>query len=119
MKLFSYFSSKTYDLGTQKNHLTEKSEMVLLSTQNGDIRRKFRFTLYFLPICTIHFSFLQAVAGLIKPMMEAPNVPQFLWDHIDADLNNLQRVFGCSIDDVFILMHSIINSMMITHNPGN
>ena len=29
--LFSYFSTKTYVVGTQKNHL---NEMVLLSTQN-------------------------------------------------------------------------------------
>ena len=38
-KYFSYFSSKTYLVGTQKNHLNEMvknhlNEMVLLSTQN-------------------------------------------------------------------------------------
>ena len=30
-KLFSYLSTKTYDMGTQKNHLTE---MVILHTRN-------------------------------------------------------------------------------------
>ena len=67
----------------------------------------------------IHIIFSQAVAGLMKPMVEAHNIPQFLWDHIEADLDNLRRILGCSIDDVFILIHSIINNMMITHNPGN
>ena len=55
---------------------------------------------------------------LIKPDMVAQDIPQFLWDHIEADLNNFRRVLGCSIDDVFILMHSIINNIMITHNQG-
>ena len=41
---FSYFSSKTYVVGTQKNHLNETvlhlNEMILLSTQNSHMGKK-------------------------------------------------------------------------------
>lgn len=64
------------------------------------------------------YCLLQAVVPVIKPDVEAQQIPDFLWGHVNADLNNLQRVLGCSIDDIFILMHSIINNIMITHNQG-
>ena len=64
------------------------------------------------------YCLLQAVVAVIKPDVEAQQIPDFLWGHVNADLNTLQRVLGCSIDDVFILVHSIINNIMITHNQG-
>ena len=64
------------------------------------------------------YCLLQAVVAVIKPDVQAQQISDFLWGHVNADLNTLQRVLGCSIDDVFILMQSIINNIMITHNKG-
>ena len=55
---------------------------------------------------------------MIKLDLEINGVAEFLWQHIVADLNDLQRGQGRSGDDIILLAHSIITKIMNTHGPG-
>ncbi|KAK3585587.1 hypothetical protein CHS0354_036774 [Potamilus streckersoni] len=61
---------------------------------------------------------LQAVSQFIKPMISSHAVPQFLWQHIEHDLDDLHRALGKSLDDIFIILHSILSGMMEGHNEN-
>nr|XP_034331576.1 E3 ubiquitin-protein ligase rnf213-alpha [Crassostrea gigas] len=60
----------------------------------------------------------QAIQSLIKPDLDADNVLPFLWAHIEKDLLTIQRAVGRSVDDVYILIHSICRDMMRKHRGG-
>ncbi|KAL3881510.1 hypothetical protein ACJMK2_027942 [Sinanodonta woodiana] len=53
-----------------------------------------------------------ALSQLIKPDIAEDMVSQFLWQHIEHDLDDLHRTLGKSLDDVFIIMHSILSGVM-------
>ncbi|KAL3881512.1 hypothetical protein ACJMK2_027944 [Sinanodonta woodiana] len=53
-----------------------------------------------------------AMSQFIKPEITEDMVSQFLWQHIEHDLDDLHRTLGKSLDDVFIIMHSILYVMM-------
>ncbi|KAL3881507.1 hypothetical protein ACJMK2_027939 [Sinanodonta woodiana] len=59
-----------------------------------------------------------AVSKFIKPDITEDMVPQFLWQHIEHDLVDLHRTLGKSLDDVFIIMHSILSSMVERHRDN-
>ncbi|KAK3585575.1 hypothetical protein CHS0354_036762 [Potamilus streckersoni] len=53
-----------------------------------------------------------AVSQFIKPDITNDMVSQFLWQHIEHDLDDLHKALGKSLDDVFIIMHSILFGVM-------
>ncbi|KAL3881508.1 hypothetical protein ACJMK2_027940, partial [Sinanodonta woodiana] len=59
-----------------------------------------------------------AVTKFIKPDITEDTVPQFLWQHIEHDLVDLHRTLGKSLDDVFVIMHSILSSMVERHRDN-
>ncbi|KAK3585578.1 hypothetical protein CHS0354_036765 [Potamilus streckersoni] len=59
-----------------------------------------------------------AVSEFIKPNINNGTVPQFLWQHIEHDLDDLHRALGKSLDDIFIILHSILSGMMEGHNEN-
>ncbi|XP_053396339.1 E3 ubiquitin-protein ligase rnf213-alpha-like isoform X2 [Mercenaria mercenaria] len=61
---------------------------------------------------------LQGIHILIKPDIEINSVAQYLWAHLNLDLEDLQRALGRSIDDVLLLMHTIVDNVMKIHNAG-
>ncbi|XP_060586335.1 E3 ubiquitin-protein ligase rnf213-alpha-like [Ruditapes philippinarum] len=60
----------------------------------------------------------QAIQRLIRPDIDVNNVVEFLWAHINLDIDDLQRTLGRSIDDALLLMHTIVNQIMRIHNDG-
>ncbi|KAK3585576.1 hypothetical protein CHS0354_036763 [Potamilus streckersoni] len=53
-----------------------------------------------------------AVSQFIKPDIAEDMVSQFLWQHIEHDLDDLHRALGKSLDDIFITLHSILSDIM-------
>ncbi|KAL3881535.1 hypothetical protein ACJMK2_027967, partial [Sinanodonta woodiana] len=59
---------------------------------------------------------LEAICQLIKPKIAADGVDSFLMDYIQRDLNDLHQTLGKSVDDVFVMMHYILNKIMLEHD---
>lgn len=51
----------------------------------------------------------QDVCKLINPAIPTATVPEFLWDHINKDIDTLRIALGRSLDDVLMFLHSIIH----------
>lgn len=60
----------------------------------------------------------QGVHMLIKPDIEVNQVEEFVWAHIQLDVDDLHRALGRSVDDVLLLMHTVIDSIMRNHHDG-
>ncbi|XP_053396355.1 E3 ubiquitin-protein ligase rnf213-alpha-like [Mercenaria mercenaria] len=58
---------------------------------------------------------LQGVQMLIKPDVEENQVEQFLWRHIQLDVDDISRSLNRSADDVLLFMHTIIDCIFRTH----
>ncbi|KAK3585590.1 hypothetical protein CHS0354_036776 [Potamilus streckersoni] len=54
----------------------------------------------------------EAICQLIKPKITENMVIQFLMEHTQRDLNDLHRALGRSSDDVFVMLHCILNQVM-------
>jgi hypothetical protein len=48
----------------------------------------------------------------IKPDIEVEEVPTYLIEHIELDLNMIQTALGKNKDDVLVLIHYILSQMM-------
>jgi len=48
----------------------------------------------------------------IKPDIEVEEVPVYLIEHIELDLNMIQTALGKNKDDVLVLIHYILSQMM-------
>lgn len=62
--------------------------------------------------------FLQSIAELIKPDLLAATVEQYLWDHIQRDMEDIQRILTRNVDDVLLAIHIIVNNILSKHNHG-
>ncbi|XP_071122875.1 E3 ubiquitin-protein ligase RNF213-like [Mytilus edulis] len=51
----------------------------------------------------------------VNPKVELPELPDFLLDHIDFDIECLRRILGKSRDDVFLLVHCLLATIMEKH----
>ncbi|KAH3807136.1 E3 ubiquitin-protein ligase RNF213-like [Dreissena polymorpha] len=60
----------------------------------------------------MYFGPVQQVTHLITPGIDEDNVQIFLLDHIRNDISNLKKALGRSDEDVLLLMHIAINSML-------
>ncbi|XP_053396342.1 E3 ubiquitin-protein ligase rnf213-alpha-like isoform X2 [Mercenaria mercenaria] len=61
----------------------------------------------------------QGIQRLIKPDIDMNDVVNFLWSHINLDIDDLHRTLGRSIDDVLLLMHTIVDHVLKMHNDGD
>ncbi|XP_053396009.1 E3 ubiquitin-protein ligase rnf213-alpha-like [Mercenaria mercenaria] len=61
---------------------------------------------------------LQGVHLLIKPDIAINDVEEFLWAHIQQDVDDIHRTLGRSVDDVLLLMHTTVDHIMRAHNEG-
>lgn len=52
----------------------------------------------------------------VTPELQLPEVSDFLLEHIGFDLECLHRILGKSHDDIFLLIHRIIASIMEKHS---
>ncbi|XP_052086034.1 E3 ubiquitin-protein ligase RNF213-like [Mytilus californianus] len=52
----------------------------------------------------------------VNPGVELSEVPDFLLEHIDFDIECLHRILGKSRDDVFLLIHHLLATIMEKHN---
>ncbi|XP_053388236.1 E3 ubiquitin-protein ligase rnf213-alpha-like [Mercenaria mercenaria] len=75
--------------------------------------------------CVLHLAMyvgsgqnLQGVQMLIKPDIEENQVQEFLWTHIQLDIDDIQKALNRSADDVLLFMHTIIDCILRTHNEG-
>ena len=64
--------------------------------------------------------YLQAVAvcQMVVPRIAPGQVAQFFWEHVQRDLQVLQRVLGRSADDVFLVLHHVCHLMAWTQRAG-
>ena len=56
--------------------------------------------------------------GMFKPAKEIGDIPEFLYKHIEINIKNLQKCLDRSLDDVCLLLHFVINSMMTVERKG-
>ena len=56
-------------------------------------------------------------AQLITPPCQLPSVAQFLWKHLQRDLDVLGRALGRSVDDAALTVHLVLQQM-ISLNGG-
>ena len=68
--------------------------------------------------CMQQSPLFQAVQMLVVPRIQDAEIPEFLWQHILTDLNDLQRGMGKSIDDIFVLLHATLDRMTKTQDKG-
>ncbi len=54
---------------------------------------------------------------LITPPCQTQRVKQFLWQHLQRDLDVLGRALGCSVDDAALTVHLVLKRM-ISQNGG-
>ena len=59
------------------------------------------------------FFFLKATAQLIKPSCQPDVVAQFLWRHLQRDLDILGRALGRSVDDAALTVHLVLHQMIL------
>ena len=55
---------------------------------------------------------------MFKPAKDIGDIPEFLYQHIEIDIKNLQKCLDRSLEDVCLLIHSVINSMMTVRRNG-
>ncbi|KAK3610844.1 hypothetical protein CHS0354_015701 [Potamilus streckersoni] len=58
----------------------------------------------------------EAIQQLIKPKITEDMVVSFLMEYIQCDLNDLHRTLGRSVDDVFVMVHYILNRIMLFYD---
>ena len=61
--------------------------------------------------------FLKAAAQVIKPRCKPCDAAEFLWRHLQRDLDVLGRALGCSVDDAALAVHLVLHRM-ISINGG-
>ena len=49
---------------------------------------------------------------LIYPPVDHKKVVDFLWDHLNTDINQLSVACGKSQDDCFFIMHMVLHNMI-------
>lgn len=59
----------------------------------------------------------KATAELITPQCQSQSVAQFLWQHLQRDLDVLGRALGRSVDDAALTVHLVLQRM-ISLNGG-
>lgn len=59
----------------------------------------------------------KATAQLITPPCQSQSVAQFLWEHLQRDLDVLGRALGRSVDDAALTVHLVLQQM-ISLNGG-
>lgn len=48
---------------------------------------------------------------LISPKISSDTVPDFLWAHLNKDIETLQASFDRSLDDVIMFLHTTVQSL--------
>ena len=61
--------------------------------------------------------FLKAAAQVIKPRCKPCDAAEFLWRHLQRDLDVLGRALGRSVDDAALTVHLVLHRM-ISINGG-
>lgn len=61
--------------------------------------------------------FFKATAQVIKPRCEPSDAAEFLWRHLQRDLDVLGRALGRSVDDAALTVHLVLHRM-ISINGG-
>ena len=63
----------------------------------------------------------KATAELITPPCQAQSVAQFLWLHLQRDLDVLSRALGRSVDDAALTVHLALQRIISLNGgqPGN
>ena len=61
--------------------------------------------------------FFKATAEVIEPRCEPSDVAEFLWRHLQRDLDVLGRALGRSVDDAALTVHLVLHRM-ISINGG-
>ena len=61
--------------------------------------------------------FLKAAAQVIKLQCDSRAAAEFLWRHLQRDLDVLGRALGCSVDDAALTVHLVLHRM-ISINGG-
>mgnify|MGYP000444686194 CR=1 FL=1 len=61
--------------------------------------------------------FFKATAQVIKPRCEPSDAAEFLWRHLQRDLDVLGRALGRSVDDAALAVHLVLHRM-ISINAG-
>ena len=68
-------------------------------------------------IKNLRFFSSKATAQLITPSCSSQSVGQFLWQHLQRDLDVLSRALRCSVDDAALTVHLALQQM-ISLNRG-
>ena len=56
---------------------------------------------------------LKATSEVIKPPCQPEHVAEFLWQHMQRDLDVLGRALGRSVDDAALAVHLVLHQMII------
>lgn len=67
-----------------------------------------------------HRIYLQSVQKIIKtePDIQEMEVFQFLLEHINLDIESLHQILGKGKDDIFLMMHFILNDIVMKHTSA-
>ena len=57
--------------------------------------------------------FFKATAQVIKPRCEPCDAAEFLWRHLQQDLDVLGRALGRSMDDAALTVHLVLHRMLL------
>lgn len=63
---------------------------------------------------------MQAVQQIIQtePDIQETEVFQFLLEHISLDIESLHQILGKGKDDIFLMMHFILNEIVMKHTSA-
>ncbi|KAL4233165.1 hypothetical protein ACF0H5_007850 [Mactra antiquata] len=61
---------------------------------------------------------VNAIQTMIKPDITHEGVIDYIWGHIQQDVDDIHQALGRSVDDVLLVMHTIIDNVMKSHNEG-
>ncbi|XP_052807608.1 E3 ubiquitin-protein ligase rnf213-alpha-like isoform X3 [Mya arenaria] len=61
----------------------------------------------------------EQIVKIVRSDIEEDNIRQFSWEHIEANIHDLQRALGRSVDDVLVLLHYVIKNIMVKHSQGH
>ncbi|XP_052238406.1 E3 ubiquitin-protein ligase RNF213-like [Dreissena polymorpha] len=90
-------------LGKAMDGVVLKPERELNPTYCAAVRLMLHMAMYLGPV--------EQIQAIIKPQIATTEVSDFIMNHIKANVSDLKRALGRSVDDVILLMHVVIDKI--------
>lgn len=57
-------------------------------------------------------------ADLVKPFVHPDNLPEFFWQHLMRDIEQLSRVTGKGLDEASLIIHLVLHNVLTKDPPS-